>query len=76
MKQARQFGILIVRLLEKRGHRVAVASNGEETLAALHKETFDLILMDVQMPELDGLEATAAIRRKEKTAARTKSSWH
>ncbi len=59
---------LIVRLLEKRGHRVVVASNGLETLAALEKETFDIVLMDVQMPEMDGFEATAAIRRKEKSS--------
>lgn len=57
---------LIVRLLEKRGHRVAVAGNGFETLAALEKQAFDLVLMDVQMPEMDGFKATAAIRRKEK----------
>lgn len=59
---------LVVRLLEKRGHRVIVAANGKEALAALEKETFDLILMDVQMPEMDGFEATAAIRRKEKSS--------
>lgn len=58
---------LVVRLLEKRGHRVVVAANGKEALAALEKETFDLILTDVQMPEMDGFEATAAIRRKEKS---------
>jgi PAS domain S-box-containing protein len=58
---------LIVRLLEKRGHRVVVAGNGKEALAALEKGTFDLILMDVQMPEMDGFEATAAIRKKEKS---------
>ena len=59
---------LIVRLLEKRGHRVMVAGNGAEALAALEKDTFDLILMDVQMPEMDGFEATAAMRRKEKNS--------
>jgi two-component system, sensor histidine kinase and response regulator len=58
---------LIVRLLEKRGHRVVVAGNGKEVLAAMEKESFDLILMDVQMPEMDGFEATTAIRKKEKT---------
>jgi len=57
---------LAVRLLEKRGHRVVVAATGFEALQALEKESFDLVLMDVQMPEMDGFEATAAIREKEK----------
>jgi len=57
---------LAVRLLEKHGHTVAVANNGKEALAAFEKESFDLVLMDVQMPEMDGFEATAAIREKEK----------
>ncbi len=56
---------LLVRLLEPRGHTVVVVSNGREALAALEREQFDLILMDVQMPELDGIQATAAIRQKE-----------
>jgi signal transduction histidine kinase/DNA-binding response OmpR family regulator len=59
---------LAVRLLEKRGHRVVVAGNGLEAVAALRKETFDLLFMDVQMPEMDGYEATAAIRESEKNS--------
>ena len=57
---------LVVRLLEKRGHSVQVALSGREALQALDKERFDLVLMDVQMPEMDGMETTAAIREKEK----------
>src|SRR5713226_5495052 len=58
--------MLAVRLLEKRGYLVSVAGNGREALAALEKEDFDLVLMDVQMPEMDGFEATAAIRERER----------
>src|SRR6266404_4090237 len=57
--------VLAVRLLEKRGHEVVVARNGEEALEALDKQAFDLVLMDVQMPERDGLQATMAIRKGE-----------
>src|SRR6202035_4484561 len=57
---------LAVRLLEKRGHRVVVAANGLEALAALRHEDFDLVLMDVQMPEMDGVEATVATRAGDK----------
>jgi two-component system, sensor histidine kinase and response regulator len=57
---------LASRLLEKRGHFVLVAGNGREALAALEKESFDLVLMDMQKPVMDGFEATAAIRKKER----------
>ncbi|MGH9328767.1 MAG: response regulator [Terriglobia bacterium] len=57
---------LAKRFLEKRGYSVTIAENGLHALAALEKSTFDLVLMDVQMPQMGGLEATAAIREKEK----------
>ncbi|MBI4515067.1 MAG: response regulator [Deltaproteobacteria bacterium] len=56
---------LVVRLLEKRGHTVVVANDGREALSALGDAHFDLVLMDVQMPEMDGFEATQAIRQQE-----------
>jgi len=58
---------LVVRLLEKWGHTVVVAHDGREALAALDEQRFDVVLMDIQMPEMDGFEATAAIRAQEET---------
>jgi CheY-like chemotaxis protein len=53
------------RFLEKEGHHVTLASDGRQALAAIERENFDVELMDVQMPEMDGFEATAAIRAQE-----------
>jgi signal transduction histidine kinase/CheY-like chemotaxis protein len=61
---------LAVRLLERKGHNVVVANNGLEAVQAVKREYFDLILMDVQMPELNGYEATKAIREMEDTLGR------
>ncbi|MBN2312447.1 MAG: response regulator [Sedimentisphaerales bacterium] len=55
-----------VNLLEQQGHKVTVANNGREVLTAVEREFFDAILMDVQMPEMDGFEATSIIREREK----------
>jgi signal transduction histidine kinase/CheY-like chemotaxis protein len=56
---------LAARMLEKKGHSITVADNGLKALEVLENRTFDLVLMDVQMPVMDGYEATAAIRRRE-----------
>jgi CheY-like chemotaxis protein len=61
---------LIRRLLERQGHHVTLAHNGREAVDATAARTFDLVLMDVQMPEMDGFQATAAIRARERTGGR------
>ena len=58
---------LALRLLEKRGHNVMVVANGREALRVLDQQKFDVVFMDVQMPEMDGFEATAAIRAREQS---------
>jgi two-component system, sensor histidine kinase and response regulator len=58
---------IATRLLEKRGHHVVLAENGEEALGALAQDSFDLVLMDVHMPHMDGIEAAISIREKEKS---------
>jgi CheY-like chemotaxis protein len=58
---------LAVRLLEKQGHTTVVVGDGRLAVEAFEREGFDLVLMDVQMPELDGFAATVAIRARERT---------
>ena len=61
---------LAVRLLQNHGHEVVVAHNGQEALDCLEQSSFDVVLMDVQMPEMDGYRATSIIRRHEQTSLR------
>jgi PAS domain S-box-containing protein len=56
---------LAVKMVEAKGHKVVVADNGKVALEKLEKQSFDMILMDIQMPEMDGYEAIAKIREKE-----------
>ena len=62
--------LLAARILEKKGYQVRVAANGREALAALEAQSFQFALIDVQMPELDGLELTKIIRAKEQGSGR------
>ena len=58
---------LAIHLLKNHGHTVTVAENGRQAIEALEHRQFDVVLMDVQMPEMDGFDATASIREKERT---------
>jgi CheY-like chemotaxis protein len=60
--------LLALKLLEKLGHRAVAVNNGREAVERLARERFDAVLMDVQMPELNGFEATALIREGEMTS--------
>jgi PAS domain S-box-containing protein len=61
---------LATHVLEREGHHVQVAGSGREAIALLEREDFDLVLMDIQMPDLDGLQATAQIRQMERTSGK------
>jgi CheY-like chemotaxis protein len=61
---------LVSVILEKRGHSVVTAGNGRQALAALERESFDVLLTDVEMPELDGIATLQAVREREKSTAR------
>ncbi|HSP66729.1 MAG TPA: response regulator [Bryobacteraceae bacterium] len=61
---------LVRRLLEKRGYSMVVVGDGRAALAALEREAFDIVLMDVQMPDMDGFAATAVIREQEQASGR------
>jgi CheY-like chemotaxis protein len=58
--------LVATRLIEKEGHSVTVAASGGQAIAALNRDTFDLVLMDIQMPELDGIQTTRLIRANER----------
>jgi len=67
---------LVRRLLEKRGYSIVVVGDGRAAVAALEQGTFDIVLMDVQMPDMDGFAATAIIREREQESGRRPVAHH
>jgi CheY-like chemotaxis protein len=61
---------VVIRLLEKRGHVITVATDGAQAVAMTRKSSFDMVLMDIQMPGMDGYEATAVIRKDEESTGK------
>jgi CheY-like chemotaxis protein len=63
--------VIVTRLLEKRGHTLVTVENGREAVTAVETQDFDLVLLDVQMPVMDGLQAVGLIRRREEETGKS-----
>jgi len=71
--------LVVVRVLEKHGHSAWAVTSGAETLACLNRQRFDAVLMDIEMPDIDGFEVTRQIRKSEGTERRVPviaTTWH
>jgi CheY-like chemotaxis protein len=66
---------LALHLLSQMGYRADVASNGTEAIESVERQTYDVVLMDVQMPEMDGLEATRQMREQERARGGRTPIW-
>ena len=67
---------VVTMMLQRRGHEVTVVDNGKKAVESCRQETFDLVLMDIQMPEMDGFEALASIRTLERAESRPRVHTH